>query len=143
MNKTYITNSEAQTKEIAASISNEIKNGGVVCLFGDLGTGKTIFTKGLAESLGIENISIKSPTYTYIRHHKKNGKNIYHIDLYRLEQIDELLALELNEIMQNKNNIIVVEWADKMKNILPKKRIDVEISYTDENSRKIKITEHK
>ncbi len=143
MNKTYITNSAEETKAIAESLIKKIKKGGVICLFGNLGTGKTIFTKGLAEGLGIENISIKSPTYTYIRHHKKNGHNIYHIDLYRLEQIDELLALELDEIMQNKENIIIVEWADRMESILPKKRIDVEISYTGDTSRKIKITEHK
>jgi len=141
MNKT--TKKPQETKEIAISLVKKIKKGGVICLFGDLGTGKTVFTKGLAEGLGVENLSIKSPTYTYIRHHKKNGQNIYHIDLYRLEQIDELLALELDEIMQNKENIIIVEWADRMGSVLPKKRIDVEISYIDDTSREIKITELK
>jgi tRNA threonylcarbamoyladenosine biosynthesis protein TsaE len=137
-----ITKSPQETQEIANKLSKKIKKGGMICLFGNLGTGKTIFTKGLAQGLGIEKLAIKSPTYTYIRHHKIHGQNIYHIDLYRLEQIDELLALELEEIMQNKNNIIIVEWADRMENILPKKRIDVEILYIDENSREIKITEH-
>lgn len=141
MNKTYITNSADETKAIAEKLSKEIKKGGIMCLFGNLGTGKTMFTKGLAEGLGIENLAIKSPTYTYIRHHKMRGQNIYHIDLYRLEQIDELLALELDEIMQNKENIIIVEWADRMGSILPKKRIDIEISYISDTSREIKITE--
>jgi len=138
-----ITKSPKETQEIAISLVKKIKKGGMICLFGNLGTGKTIFTKGLAEGLGIENLSIKSPTYTYIRHHKKNGQNIYHIDLYRLEQIDELLALELDEIMQNKENIVIVEWADRMESILPEKRIDVELEYIDDDSREIKITEHK
>ncbi len=142
MNKAYITNSEEQTKAIAQSVAKEIKKGGVVCLFGNLGTGKTMFTKGMAEILGIEKLSIKSPTYTYIRHHKIRRQNVYHIDLYRLEQIDELLALELNEIMQKKDDIIIVEWADRMESILPKKRIDIEISYTGDTSREIKITKH-
>ncbi|PIZ75739.1 tRNA (adenosine(37)-N6)-threonylcarbamoyltransferase complex ATPase subunit type 1 TsaE [Candidatus Peregrinibacteria bacterium CG_4_10_14_0_2_um_filter_38_24] len=140
MNK--VTKSPKETQEIAISLSKKIKKGGVVCLFGNLGTGKTIFTKGLAEGLGIENLSIKSPTYTYIRHHKIKDQNVYHIDLYRLKQIDELLALELNEIMHNKKNIIIIEWADRMESILPKKRIDVELEYLDDDSREIKITEH-
>lgn len=141
MNK--VTKSPKETLKLAISLVKKIKKGGIICLFGDLGTGKTIFAKGLAQGLGIEKLSIKSPTYTYIRHHKKGGQNIYHIDLYRLEQIDELLALELNEIMQNKNNIIIVEWADRMQSILPEKRTDVEILYVDDTSREIKITEYR
>lgn len=124
-----------ETKEIAAKIAKKVKKGGLICLFGDLGTGKTVFVKGMANFLGLKEFSIKSPTYTYIREHN----HFYHIDLYRLEKIDELLWHTIQEILENKKNIVVIEWADRLEDLLPKKRITVHIEYLDENSRKIFI----
>lgn len=139
-----ITTSEQQTFELAGLTAKKISNGGVVCLFGNLGTGKTIFTKGIANHLGINKFSIKSPTYTYIRHHKaKNGNNFYHIDLYRLDEIDELLLQEINELLEEKSNIIVIEWSERMINNLPKKRTEVRFAYIDEFKRKIDFKENK
>ena len=90
-----VTKNEEETYKLAKDIAAKVKNGGFVCLFGDLGTGKTTFTKGIAKALGIDHFSIKSPTYTYIREYKE--KKLYHIDLYRIEEIDELLLLEIQE----------------------------------------------
>ena len=134
-----VTINKEETHKLAYDIARKVKNGGFVCLFGDLGTGKTTFTKGIAKALGIDHFSIKSPTYTYIREYKE--KNLYHIDLYRLEEIDELLLLEIQEIHANKNSIVIIEWADKMQNHLPENRIDICLEYIDENSRKINIFE--
>ena len=134
-----VTKNEEETYKLAKDIAAKVKNGGFVCLFGDLGTGKTTFTKGIAKALGIDHFSIKSPTYTYIREYKE--KKLYHIDLYRIEEIDELLLLEIQEIQSNKNSIIIVEWADRIKNHLPENRIDICLEYLDENSRKITIFE--
>ncbi|MDA1061063.1 MAG: tRNA (adenosine(37)-N6)-threonylcarbamoyltransferase complex ATPase subunit type 1 TsaE [bacterium] len=137
----YISKSTEHTERLANKIGVRIKSGGIVCLYGDLGSGKTIFTKGIAEALNIEKFSIKSPTYTYIRHYKKDRFNFYHIDLYRLEEIDELMLKEIEELIENGKNIIVIEWADRMKDNLPEKRIDVSLEYLDENARKIEIND--
>ena len=94
---------------------------------------KTTFTKGVAQALGIDKFSIKSPTYTYIR----NYDNIYHIDLYRLEELDELLWQEIEEIISDKNNIVIIEWADKIKQELPQNKIEVHFKYIDANTREI------
>lgn len=134
-----ISKSEAQTREIAKKLAQKVKGGGIICLYGDLGSGKTTFVKGLAEAFGIDDFSIKSPTYTYIRKYDKFRHKLYHIDLYRLEEIDDLLWQEIYEIMQNPQNIIIIEWADKMYDKLPKDRIDIWLTYLDENSRKIDI----
>jgi tRNA threonylcarbamoyladenosine biosynthesis protein TsaE len=134
-----ITKNEKETKEFAKKIAEKVRKGGVVCLFGDLGTGKTTFTKGFAQALGIDTFSIKSPTYTYIRDYKLGKNNLYHIDLYRLETIDELLLQEMEEFLINKNNIMIIEWADRLKDHLPKDRIDICLEYLDENSRKITV----
>lgn len=136
-----LSKSEKETTKIAKTIAEKVKNGGFVCLFGDLGSGKTIFTKGIAQALGIDKFSIKSPTYTYVREYKARDINLYHIDLYRLEEIDELLWHQIEEILHNKKNIIIVEWADRLKEYLPENRIDIYFEYLDQNSRKIEIKE--
>lgn len=133
-----ISKSEEETKKIAKAIAKRVKNGGFIALFGDLGSGKTVFVKGLAEAFGIKNFSVKSPTYTYIREIFGSAK-IYHIDLYRLEKIDELLLQEILELMEDEKNIIIIEWAEKMADFLPMERIDVKLKYIDENSRLIEI----
>ncbi|MBD3360733.1 tRNA (adenosine(37)-N6)-threonylcarbamoyltransferase complex ATPase subunit type 1 TsaE [Candidatus Peregrinibacteria bacterium] len=133
-----ISKSEEETHCIAEKIAKKIKNGGVVCLFGDLGTGKTVFAKGIAHYLGIDKFSIKSPTYTYIRKHKRKDKNdLYHIDLYRLDKIDNILLREIDELLEDKENILIIEWADRMGDHLPKNRINVKFEYIDKNKRKI------
>jgi len=134
-----ITKNEEETKELAKKVAEKVKKGGVVCLFGDLGTGKTTFTKGFAQALGIDSFSIKSPTYTYIRDYELGKNHLYHVDLYRLETVDELLLQEIEEFLINKNNIMIIEWADKLKDHLPKDRIDICLEYLDENSRKVTI----
>lgn len=130
-----ITINTGETFKLAGELADKIRSGGLICLYGDLGSGKTTFTKGLAHALGIDSFSIKSPTYTYIRKHN----NIYHIDLYRLEKIDELIWNEITEIMEDTGNIVIIEWADRLQEKLPSKRIDVHMKYLDENSRGIRI----
>lgn len=136
-----ISTNQETTKRIAKKIAKELKEGGLVLLYGDLGSGKTTFVKGVAEGLGLEEFRVKSPTYTYVRHLKNRNLNFYHIDLYRLETIDELLEQEIAEITNNPKNIVLIEWADKLF-LDPKKAIKVFFQYIDEESREIKI-EHK
>lgn len=135
-----ITENEEETFRLGQEIAEKVENGGVICLFGDLGTGKTTLTKAIVENFGIDKIQIKSPTYTYIREHiGQKGEKIFHIDLYRLNDIDELLLQEINELLEDKANIVIIEWADRMKNHLPLDRINIFLEYVDENRRNIKI----
>ncbi len=134
-----ITNNEEETHSFAQVIAEKVDDGGVICLFGDLGTGKTTLTKGIAKCFGIKEMTIKSPTYTYIRKHEAQDRNIYHIDLYRLNQIDELLLQEIEELFENPKNIVIIEWADRMEQFLPENRINIHLEYIDEKRRSIKI----
>ena len=134
-----IANNEEETLNLAYEIAKKVENGGIICLFGNLGTGKTTFTKGIARHFGLEHMSIKSPTYTYIRKHETKERNIYHIDLYRLNHIDELLLQEIQELIENPQNIIIIEWADRMEEYLPDKRINIYLEYIDDKRRNIKV----
>ncbi len=135
-----ISKSSLETLEIAKKIAEKMRKGGLLCLQGDLGTGKTTFTKGFMKQLGIENFSVKSPTYTYIREYKHPKTKVYHMDLYRIDEADELLIEEILEILENDKNIVVIEWADKLAdNLSQHKKIEINFKYLDEESREITI----
>lgn len=136
-----VSKSPEETAKIAALLASKNKKGGLICLFGDLGSGKTTFTKGFMKELGVDNFSVKSPTYTYVREYKHPKTKIYHIDLYRLDNVDELLVEEIQEILDNKKNIVIIEWADKMEGYLSHdKKTQVNFKYVDEKSREINIS---
>lgn len=135
-----ISKSSAETAKFASSVAKKNQKGGLICLYGDLGTGKTTFTKGFMKELGIDNFSVKSPTYTYVREYKHPKTKIYHIDLYRLDNVDQLLVEEIQEILDNKKNIVVIEWADKLDEYLQYgKKTEIIFKYLDEESREISV----
>lgn len=111
----YLTNSEKETKNLASKLAKKIH--GVIALSGELGAGKTTFVQGFAAGLGIKD-KIISPTFVLIRQHKipKSKRTLYHIDLYRIE--NDFSQLGLKEILENTDNIVVIEWAEKLKNLL-------------------------
>lgn len=131
--KTY---SATETQTFASQIARQVKKGGVVALFGNLGAGKTTFAQGFAKALGIKE-KIISPTFILIRQHPiPNTKcTLYHIDLYRLKNTK---GLGLEEIMENRENIVLIEWADRLQN-LPKDAIKITIEKLSENSRQITV----
>ena len=138
---TFITNSFEETQKIGKEFAKTLKNGEFVALYGDLGGGKTTFVQGLALGLGIKK-RIISPTFIIIRTHDLKLKTFYHIDLYRTETVADIKSLGMKEIIENPDNIVIVEWAEKMKELLPSKRIDIYFKYLDENMREIKIINH-
>jgi len=124
----------------AQKIAELVKEGGLVCLYGDLGSGKTTLTKKVANLLGIDDFKVKSPTYTYIRRYDLNsGQNFYHLDLYRLESLDVIFQEEIEEIIANPENIVFIEWPQRMEEHLPAKRTNIHITYPD---RKIRIEDY-
>lgn len=127
-----------ETWEFARNFAKNLKAGDILCLYGDLGSGKTSFVQGLAKGLGIKG-RIISPTFIIAREYEMGDLNFYHIDLYRTQSMHDLLSIGMDEILENKNNIVAIEWSEKLLDLLPKKRIDLRFEYIDEEKRKITI----
>lgn len=135
MNEYKITSySEEETLAIAQNIESEKFPNMIITLNGDLGSGKTVFTKGVAHALGID--SVTSPTFNIIKEY--DGElPLYHMDLYRIE--NNIDNLGLDEYF-TKGGIVIIEWADMIKDYLPKERLDVKIKIVDENTRVLIFT---
>lgn len=132
-----VCNSEEDTYELAENIESEKFQNMVICLEGDLGSGKTIFTKAFAASMGIKD-NITSPTFNIIKEYEGQLK-LFHMDVYRLSNIKEDLGIE--DYFKRKG-VTIIEWADLIENILPKNRLDIKIVVTGENSRVFLIEPH-
>lgn len=137
----FITNSFQETQAISRKFAEELKTGDVVALYGDLGGGKTTFVQELAKELGIKK-RIISPTFIIVRSYGLGVGGFYHIDLYRIESEKDLKGLGIEEIINNKNNIVAIEWAEKLGKGLPKKRWDIRFEYLGEDKRKITINNY-
>lgn len=108
----------------------------IIGLEGNLGSGKTTFTQGFAKGLGIKE-RILSPTFVILKRFKIKNKNFYHIDCYRIKNPKEILDLGFKEIVNNPKNIVAIEWADKIKRIMPKDTLWLKFKLIDEFSREI------
>ena len=131
-----ITNSEVETNEIAQNFESEKFENMIICLDGELGSGKTVFTKGIANALGIEE-SITSPTFTIIKEYVEGEMPLYHMDVYRLDGNIDSIGIEE---YYNKGGIVVIEWANTIKDILPNERLEIKFKVIDENRRSLTIT---
>ena len=133
------SNSDLDTIELAQNIESERFDKMVICLYGDLGSGKTLFTKAFAKSMGIMD-NITSPTFNIIKEYTgENNSNLYHMDVYRLNEVKEDLGIE--EYFKKKG-VTIIEWADQIEDILPKKRLDIFFKIIDEDKRIIKLVPH-
>jgi tRNA threonylcarbamoyladenosine biosynthesis protein TsaE len=153
---TYITKNANQTRKLGEILAQELKGGELICLFGDLGSGKTTFAQGVLRGLGAKG-HYTSPTFVVMKHYKKiknqkskiknsdkNSKkgegiqDIYHIDCYRVKSQD-ILSLGWEEIVAGKHNIAIVEWAERIKKIIPKNAVWLKFKHKREDEREIKI----
>lgn len=128
------------TRLIAKKLAQDIKDNNVtICLNGDLGTGKTTFSRYLIHSLIPSKMKddIPSPTFTLLQIYESKERSVYHYDFYRLNKIDELIELNYSESITS--NICIIEWANKFKKALPSNRIDVNFEIKPNNSRLIKF----
>ncbi len=129
------TRSEMETIEIAQNFESEKFPNMVICLDGELGSGKTVFTKGIANALGIKE-SITSPTFNIIKEY--DGElPLYHMDVYRLDGNTDGYGIE--EYF-TKGGVVVIEWSDTIKDILPKEYLHIKFKVTDENKRVLVLT---
>lgn len=118
--------SEKETRDFAYKIAQEVQPGQVYCLDGDLGVGKTVFTKGFALGLGIED-DITSPTFTIVNEYHSGRMPFYHFDVYRIGDEDEMFDIGFDEYIDG-NGVCLIEWAELIKGIIPKNAIYIKIS---------------
>ena len=138
MKETIQTHSPEETQTIGRQIGETLKAGDVVALVGDLGAGKTCLTQGIARGIGIASQEVvNSPSYTLINEYAGEIP-IYHIDLYRLERRADIIDLGLEEYLEGKG-ICIIEWADRMANLLPANYIQIMLKWVDESTRTIEI----
>ena len=136
----YRCASVTETQSIAANLANSLPLGVVIALIGNLGSGKTTFTQGFAKGLGISE-HVGSPTFKLVSEYDGKKGKLIHVDAYRLHGIDDFLNIGGEDILVTPNSIILIEWADKFKSILPPEaiRISFERVLDVENERVISI----
>lgn len=136
--KNFVTENSKQTQKLGALLAEEIKNGGIICLEGDLGSGKTTFTQGLLGGLKVKG-PYTSPTFVIMKkYNPPAGGNIFHFDAYRIKDKD-ILNLGWEELIADPRNIIIIEWADRIKKIVPGRALWIKFEWLDQNKRKILI----
>ena len=127
----YTVYDEKETIELAQNSESEHFPNMVICLNGDLGSGKTVFTKAFADALGIKE-NVTSPTFNIIKEYNEGELPLYHMDVYRLEGDIKELGIE---DYYDKGGVTIIEWADMIKDYLPDERLEIKIKVVDENTR--------
>ena len=122
-----ILQNEAETMELGAAIATLLPTGGVVRLHGDLGTGKTTMVRGLLRSLGFEG-TVKSPTYTLVEPYQVKGRDIYHFDLYRLGDPEELEYMGIRDYLRP-DALCLIEWPEKGGGFIPEGDLNITLAY--------------
>lgn len=131
----FLTKSENDTKNFAKSLASHLKNKDIIVLTGDLGSGKTKFVEGILSYFGLDN-EISSPTFTIVNKYQKNDVNIYHFDVYRLEDSSEFYEIGGEEYFEN--GICLIEWGELIEDALPKEYVHITFS-RDDNDENIRI----
>jgi len=133
------TCSEQQTEDFAAALARELPCGSVIALHGDLGAGKTVFSRGFARGLGITE-PISSPTYTIIQEYPLSGnKWFFHLDLYRIENYTAGLAFGVEEYLEDPQAWVILEWPLRISEILPPQTLHIRLEHLNESMRRITI----
>lgn len=128
----YTSHSEQDTMELAQNIESEKFPNMVICLKGELGSGKTVFVKGFANSLGIDE-NITSPTFNLVKEYQTGEMPLYHMDVYRLEDGDDG-SIGLTDYF-SKGGVTIIEWSDIIKDSLPDERLEIKFKVIDEETR--------
>ncbi len=140
MQEEFVVNSLTETENLAKKIAKKIENGMVILLCGDIGAGKTTFTKFLLNNLGVKSI-VSSPTFTLLNEY--NGVfPVYHFDMYRIQSSDELYELGFEDYINSKispyvkTGLTLIEWPENVKDILPQNAVNIKIEKLGDNKRK-------
>lgn len=141
--KEIISYSEQETAEYAGLFAKTVEPGAVIALHGSLGAGKTVFARGFARGLGVEG-HIPSPTFTIVQEYPVNIKAevqqcLFHMDLYRIADSGAALAFGIDEYLDDRNAIKLIEWSDRIADILPPSTRNIYLEHLDENKRRIRV----
>jgi len=139
INKQIITNTAGETAKVGERLAASLKPA-IICLYGDLGAGKTTFTQGFAKGLGYSG-RLLSPTFIIVRRYQIPIKEyfFYHIDLYRTKTIEDIKNLGFAEIINDPRVYVIIEWAEKLESLLPQNRIDIHFNLNKDDSHTIII----
>lgn len=132
----FTTGSPEETEEVGKKLVRRYGSTGVFCLFGPLAAGKTTLVKGLAEELGVKK-TIVSPSYVLLREYEGESF-LYHLDLFRIRSGEEFVEAGLDEYLLEPEGVVAIEWADRIEDILPENRVDVELELMDKGKRIIR-----
>ena len=137
MEKKIETNSPGETERIASDLAKKLPPGSVVALYGDLGAGKTVFARGFARGLGITE-PLSSPTFTIVQEYPvPGGGNLYHLDLYRIDNSDAALAFGVDEFLNDPDARVLLEWPERIEDLLPEGTIRISIRHAGEEKREL------
>ena len=137
--RSFISRSEAETEAAGAELARGLTLGAVVLLCGDLGAGKTVFSRGFARGLGVVE-PVSSPTYTIVQEYELAGGNrLYHMDLYRISDEHAALGFGVDEFLSEPGAISLVEWPERISGLLPDDAVRVELKHRSETEREIRI----
>ena len=136
MNYKYTSRSEQDTMEIAENIESEKFPGMVICLYGELGSGKTVFAKGFAKALGITD-TITSPTFSLVKEYLDGEMPLFHMDVYRLDDSNEEFGLA---DYLNQDGVCLIEWPEMIESQLPEERLDIKIKIVGDETRVLVFT---
>ena len=134
-----ISRSEAETESAGSRLARSLGKGSVVLLWGDLGAGKTVFSRGFARGLGVTEV-VSSPTYTIVQEYElPEGGRLYHLDLYRISGVDSALAFGVDEFLDDPRGIALVEWPGRIEGILSQNAVHVRLEHLADRERRITI----
>src|SRR3989338_2492176 len=133
----YLSQSEKETLRLGAHVAEYLRKGLIICLFGDLGSGKTTFTKGLAQGLKINHKKVNSPTFILMNAYM-GSLPLYHFDLYRMDDPSEIANIGYEEFLYG-DGLAVIEWAEKMGDLIPKEYLGIEFMHKRGDDRLIKF----
>ena len=137
---THDSNSVAETEAIAADLAERLCGGECIALHGDLGAGKTQFTRGLVRALGGPWKSVSSPTFVLLNVYPGGRLTVYHLDAYRVAGPEDFEAIGFSELL-DQSGVVIVEWAERIGTLLPPNHIDVRIISVGETSREIRVSD--
>lgn len=126
----YVTNSEVETEALGVRLADELKAGAVIAFTGDLGAGKTAFTRGLARGLGVGG-RVTSPTFTIVNEYEGTGLPLFHFDMYRLENAGDLFDIGWEDYL-DRGGVCAVEWSERVEDALPPGTVVVTIEHRPE-----------
>ena len=135
---TFETHSVAETQALGAALAKQLQPDDVLLMVGDMGAGKSEFTRGLARGLGVTGY-VTSPTFTILQVHEDGRLPLYHFDWYRLSSAEELYELSMDEYLQN-GGVAVIEWPSRAEEVLPESYLEVALEPLGDDERRITFT---